>query len=847
MTENYFFPESREEIWTLLQEKAHLTIPEWKPCQEEMDIGTALAILFTDMISDSAHLFHQKLRQYPLYFYNLLDVQRLPPGDASGYVSFSTVNDEVKGSYLEQGTEVIGDGAEGEPVSFITEDTLFVSPAVLQKIFYVDGENDRISQPLSLPLWENQIENRQSHDLYIGHEYLCSVLTRGEVVLHFPSLSVQQAQELKKKLLHDITWSYSCAEGFHPFDAVRFEEGSLILKKDMGSPEQPSPKMVRRQQNGKNLFWIHAECRPLAPKTQLVLPAFSLSSSGSRLVPDMIYNGERELKADHFLPFGEYPCLYGELYIGSEEVFSKKSSEITVDFELSCRSIPGELVSPEVPIQWKTIMHSSDFEEKKKKEVTIVTVLWEYYNGNGWAVIPGTESYETLFDGGQTEKRIRLVFRCPEDICAVLAGAWETFCIRARIVKMSHTYTIDSVYLVPVIDGLTLSYCYGENGSVPESAFDVNEMLTEPIDCTRECTPFYNSFPKGNMLYLAFSRPLCEEMIRLLIVLRHPHGRYDHRYRCEYYGTHGFALWRAEDETEALSRTGVLVAEACHEFKKHTFFDVSAYWLRLITENGDVSIFQEIQDIIINSVRASAETGSGSRGNLDARQINRTAENIGFINQVTNYDAFTGGYDREDTEQAGRRHAACLRHRDRAVTKKDFEDIVSGNVRNILQVKCFPGRDENGRRAAGHITLVVLTEGGMQQFSEKKKEILECLRHRTNHLLLTEHRLHIVLPQIVTVKGHLSVVIPEDEKQYQVRERLKQRIRDFIHPVTGNFDGKGWEVGVMPTAMQLHNVCSEVEGVSYIRQISLEVEQDKGPYVLGISGNHEIQIYRRNG
>lgn len=844
MTELHSFLESREQIWERLREKARLAVPEWKFHPEDPDIGTALAILFTDMMSDSVSLFQQRIRQYPVCLYHLLDADIFPASGASGQVTFSTVNDEVEGSYLERGTEVIGEGDEGEPIPFETEEDLFVSPAVLQKIFYVDGTTDYISQPLSLPLWDNRMENRQTHEFYIGHDYLFSVLTRGQIRLHFSLQSVQQAQELEERLLHDISWFYSCDEGFHPFFSVHFENGTLILDKEMGTAEQPFPKMAKREQNGRNCFWLRAECRLIAPDTQIVFPAISLSSSGSHLIPDMVYNGERELEADHFLPFGESPVPFAEFCIGSEEVFSKKGAEITIHFQLSFQKIPSEFVSPEIPIQWKAIMHSSDFKEKKKHEITIVTVLWEYYNGNGWAMIPETRQYEMMFGSGEPGTYHHLVFSCPEDTSPVLVGAWETFCIRARIVKMSHTITIDGVYLVPVMDDLTLSYRYTGRRGNPETAYAVNEMTEEPMNCTDEFLPFYNSFPRKKMLYLAFSRPLREELIRLLITLRQPQERPNALCRYEYYGGRGFMPWRVEDETESLSRTGSLVTEACHDFEKQTFFGISGYWLRLTAEDGEVSSFQEIKDLVLNSVRATAKSESGSRGNLEAGKINRTAENIGFINQVINREAFAGGCDREEPEHAGRREASWLRHRNRAVTKRDFEDIVYGGVRSILQVKCFPGRDEKGNRAAGHITLAVLTEGEVQ-FSEKKKEILECLRPCMSRLLLEEHRLHIIRPQRVAVKGHLSVVIPEEEKQYRVREKLKQRICDFIHPVTGNFDGKGWEIGVLPTAMQIQNACSQVKGVSYIRHISLEWEQDRGLYALGASGNHEIEIYKR--
>lgn len=828
----------------VIRERSAAYTPEWDFNMEQPDMGTVLAMLFADMMENTVRQFHKLPQSYRTQFYNLLGADRLPAGKAKGFVTFSTVNEEVQGSWVKAGEKVLGKTEDGETVTFKTQEDVYVSSARLSKVYYVDGRSDYISAPLAFPIKIRNGENRQSHVFYIGHDVLFCIKTEGEIILDFDWPRNRYGKEQENLLRNRITWSYYSKEGFVKFSDFQYKEGKVYLKK-----KKEMPPFERVELQGKNCFWLRMGIQNLEPESRIIFSKLSLSSIGNYLIPEIIYDGNMELDNEFFLPFGEHPYPYAEIYFSSEEVFSKKGALINLDFELEFLEYPGELHSLELPIKWRNIMHSSDFKEPEPVDIMIDSVIWEYYNGFGWTRIPDTRCYEAIFRERKEKQEVSVSFICPSDICSFLLSAKESYCIRIRICKMTNLYAMDGIYVVPCMKNLMLRYQYNENRLLPDYAYAVNQLKAEVLKCSREFAPFYNLFPDAEMLYLSFSKPLREEGIQILFVLEK--GKADARYRYEYFGRGSWRALKAEDETMHFSRTGMITMYQEHSFEQQEFFGHEGYWIRIIREGrkekNERDGFTEITGIYMNSATVLEEKESGKKGNLPSGAIQAMERSIGFINKVTNYETITGGFDKETKTQAVKRVAASFRHQGRAVTAKDFEDIVYGGVRNILQVRCFPGRNEKGENAPGHITLAVLPETGIETgryFEYIKKGIYQYLMPYMDRRLYDENRLHIVEPEWVSMKLYMTVIAKDTIRIYQMREKITRKINAFIDPVTGNFDGRGWKIGILPSVLQIQNVCSQIEDILYIKNISLKDDTYKEGYVLGTGGTHEIDIIR---
>ncbi len=830
---------AREKTVEDIRERAAAYTKEWRFDEERPDIGTALALLFAGMMETTREQLQQVSRDYRLKFYNLLGAEKLPGEGARGFVVFSTVNDEVPGAFVRAGERLQGKTADGGSVMFETTEDVFVSPARLEQICYADGGADFWVRSLELPLMLPTAEAGQPHVLYIGQDTLLNIKTEGEIVLDFQVLPGRREAEKERFLREDVTWSYYTQEGFVEFPEKRCENGKVYLTK-----EHSMPAFAPGDVHGRESCWIRMETAGLPPQSRVEFAGLKMSSAGSYLPPESIYDGNIELDVEQFFPFGEQPYPYAELYISSEEVFSKKQAFIQLDFDLDFIRVPGEIKSPELPVRWRNVMRREEFEKPEPEDMVISFVVWEYYNGFGWRRLPGTARYEGIFGDEKMAGKVSVRFSCPEDICPFLLSGKEGCCIRMRVARMVNLYVPDGIYITPRIKNLMLHYRYSEEETLPDCILCSNYLRVEEPACGQGFIPFYNQMPDGKILYLSFSTPLREQGIRILFLLEGAGGAKGN-FRYEYYGKEGWALLKIEDETMGFSRSGIVTFREEQNFVRSEMFGIPGYWLRIIAEGDGVGTggFPQIRGIYLNPAMAAAEKGSGSRGNLLAGSIHAMERSIGFISRVENPADMSGGCGEESQSQAVKRIAASLRHRERAVTAKDFEDIIYGGVRNISQIRCFPGRDGSGNKAPGHITLAVLAAHAQQgDFEYVERAILRCLKPHMDWHLHEEGRLHIVEPEWVTMKFYITAFVDETVRPGQCREAIRRRISSFLDPVTGNFDGKGWRIGELPTVMQIENLCEQMKEVLYIKNISLRDVREHGFYVLAAQGIHEIEL-----
>lgn len=834
----------KNEIMEVIKRKAAVYTEEWKLDIEQPDIGTVLAILFAEMMEETEKKFQGLHGSYQLQLYNLLEKELLPANEAKGYVTFCTVNDEVQGAYVKEGTKVLGDAGENNKVFFETQMDLYVSSARLRRFFYVDGGRDYISHALSLPFRIQWEYNQQSHICYIGHDAAFCIKTDGEILLDFKPLQERIGTEQQELFMNHITWSYYSKEGFVEFPEFRYEAGKVYLHKDKLMPAFEETKI-----QGEQSFWLKLEVDCLKPQSRIAFQKLFVNSSGHYLHPETIYDGTMELDTEGFFPFGERPYPYAELYISSEEVFSKVGAFIQIDFELDFVEISSGINSPEIPIRWHNIMHQKEFHKPEPVDILINSVIWEYYNGYGWTKIPDTKRFENIFGEKRQRQQVTVSFLCPEDIHPFLLSAKQSRCIRMRIAKIANLYAMDGIFIVPNIRNLTLHYRYAEVEMLPDCMYALNHLCMEKLNCSHEFVPFYNVYPNREMFYLCFTRPLEQAGIRILFVLEKEKQNLQTQYHYEYYGKNGWQLLRVEDGTKHLLKTGIVTIYKEHKFRKQDFFGNEGYWLRIVQDsNEEVSKcvdFARITGVYINSTTIRAQKNSGAKGNLPAGSIQALERSVGFINKVTNYEATAGGYDEESGEQAVKRVASALRHQERAVTTKDYEDIVQGGVRNILQVRCFSGRNEAGKKIPGHITLAVLPEAGNtyeRYFEHMKEDIYQCLMPHINQRIYEEGRLHIVKPEWIVISLYMTIVVKNSENFYQLKEKVSRRINAFLNPVSGNFDGKGWKIGSLPTILQIQNICSQMDEILYVKSISWKDEGQKSCYALGVGGAHEIEV-----
>lgn len=259
------------------------------------------------------------------------------------------------------------------------------------------------------------------------------------------------------------------------------------------------------------------------------------------------------------------------------------------------------------------------------------------------------------------------------------------------------------------------------------------------------------------------------------------------------------------------------------------------------------------------NIRIFYRCGGGIRTNLPAGAIERMGYTLGFVRSVTNPYKLLGGCDQETVEEAMQRHAQLIKNHDRAVTVEDFEQLARCAARSIQRVKCFTGLDAAGAHCPGAMTMVVLqreSSTGRYAFNDLKEQIRRYLQDKVDGRMNIAERLFIVEPEFVELHVRLEVVAQDFRVVFQMKKEMEARLRRFLDPLNGHFDGNGWKIGTLPTVVQLQNLLRDVRGMKYMKNIYLsafvtgnggrtEVDLKKTaehPFVVPVNGTHSIVV-----
>lgn len=251
-------------------------------------------------------------------------------------------------------------------------------------------------------------------------------------------------------------------------------------------------------------------------------------------------------------------------------------------------------------------------------------------------------------------------------------------------------------------------------------------------------------------------------------------------------------------------------------------------------------------------IRIHYKCGGGKAGNAGPGQIRRLNQTYGFVTGVYNPQGLRGGLDQETPKEALRRCGAALRHRGRAVTAGDYEALAREACRALTKVRCFGGRNAEGVRESGAVTLVACAEDG----GVDSEALVRFFRDRMEPGILERGQFAVIPPKFAEVQVHVKVQAAGFQDIFQVRQSVQERIRSFLDPLKGHFNGEGWNIGQFPRAIQIQNVLKEIPQIVRIEKVYLmafvsgpggrqEAEPQtiaSHPYVLPVSGEHEVLV-----
>ena len=241
--------------------------------------------------------------------------------------------------------------------------------------------------------------------------------------------------------------------------------------------------------------------------------------------------------------------------------------------------------------------------------------------------------------------------------------------------------------------------------------------------------------------------------------------------------------------------------------------------------------------------------GGGSGGNVPGHSVTELRSTVSYVAAVTNLVGATGGSDHEALERIGARGSAWLRHRDRAVTREDYEDLAT-TLPGIARARCLPLRDldadpEGKRVYPGRISVIVVPEDR----SSAPRPGATLLRRVHQHLAgrkPPEVMLTVLAPSYVMLDVAAEIVCDEDEDTGRLAAECRSRLDAYLHPLTGGPEQKGWRFAQRAVQSGLSAVLQSVEGVRQVRSLDITFREERRGLIntrlfLICSGRHDIR------
>ncbi|KNY25328.1 baseplate J/gp47 family protein [Pseudobacteroides cellulosolvens] len=650
-----------ETILDKIKKMAPSYVPEWTFDRENMDAGTALSIIFAEMLEGTIKRYNQVLHRNRMAFLNMLNAGILPANSSEAYVTFFLSTGVKESTLIQKGTKVTAESKDQNgQVVFETAQDMLATPSV-PVCGYCIGYNANVINEIDQRLFSvNEVEkkgfiiydrkdleednfkdnltvNLQEHCIYFSHSTIFNIKAPAEITLEFRHSQKKYRQKEIYSILSDTKkclWEFYNStlpdNPWMPFKehCIRGDEDRLVLlKKD-------SLEISKAQIQGIDGNYIRCKLIENVDNDVYDLEFDEVYASSKSvnddktcgIVPDKLFINDIELKKNDFYPFGVHFSNYDCFYICCNEVLSKKNSIISLhlveDYQISVTGDPERK-----KIKWKNIMKKTDIEESEDStaeapETYIEAVIWEYWNGNRWARISMDEQYEKIFNVMQDKKykngkglyEKNMVFTCPIDIEPAPVNGQFDYYIRGRIEKIWNAFRPNAVYLSPKIKKISLQYEYKDKvplkNIIAKNNMDWKTYSGYGVSCEgngskKFIKPFEsigNSYPA---LYLGFDiAPLYGPIHLYFSMKKLCEDNVCFQPVWEYFGSNGWTPLRIIDNTSSFSTSGSVIFAGPSDFVCYELFEKSKYWIRVYDKRTDLKPSNiEIDGIIINTVR----------------------------------------------------------------------------------------------------------------------------------------------------------------------------------------------------------------------------------------------------
>lgn len=262
----------------------------------------------------------------------------------------------------------------------------------------------------------------------------------------------------------------------------------------------------------------------------------------------------------------------------------------------------------------------------------------------------------------------------------------------------------------------------------------------------------------------------------------------------------------------------------------HTRLTDGLVWIRAKSKRSYDAVCK-IQGIYTQAVVATfqnqdndlAHLNNGLQANTISKLITRVPQ-VKSVNQP--YNSFDGKYKEADTEFY-RRVSERLRHKHRAITQWDYENLVLQEFPEVFKVKCLNHTSEKSYMAPGHVTLMVVpnikNKNAFDVYQPRvSRASLNKIQNYVNDLNTMHVKAQVINPNYKEAKVQATVKIFEKYDEVFYMKQLDEDIKKYISPWAFT-DSKDIDFNVQLNINHLINYLEQLYYVDYIDEIKILV------------------------
>ena len=613
-----------------VKELARQYTPEWNFDENSSDFGVVFSKIFCAMMENTISKYNKTSYNHYLTFLNMLGVNLKPAAPASGMIVAKALRSS-EGVYIDKGTQLYADSENEDNITYETVDSLSIIDTGIKSICFTDYDSDFIGYVYNQPenvvandddeenkikpfkIFDNVLnENKQSHEIYFCDDIVFN-MARTDVKFEFLNkLSANRNKELPEIFSDrkNAVWEYYNGKKWVPADKVE-KVGGLVRVKFDGITQKTGVM-------GERGRYLRCKFKKV-PEGGIRVTDINYNSASKNLSADFVNMDDTELDNKEFYPFGEEYNMYNIFTIACEEAFTKVGATVEVNADLQFAKVKTDLEMPGKI--YKHIMTDVDFADLKPDNIKIEKIIWEYWNGEGWAHLKCDEEAKNFFkvekENMESEDNVfhrSFKFECPKDIQPIGVGSKEAHFIRAKISKMNNQYDYYANYISPFVKNISFDYKF-ENVTHEVRALKVVSDLQEKeieISNMGMTSLMENTICNCPAMYMCLKRPLPPGMIRIFVDIEEGIHRFNPTLKWEYFADDGKggAKWKhidTVDLTDNFSHSEMVTIIGKDDFKETELFGSKGYYLRIINPDKKYAIDKDIaRRPIINNIKFNA-------------------------------------------------------------------------------------------------------------------------------------------------------------------------------------------------------------------------------------------------